>query len=136
MKLSSGTLLYRLGPEGLEVLIVRPSGPAARFGWSLPKGLPDEGESLEAAAVRETLEETGVVVTGALRPLGFVEYKKSKKRVHGYAAPAAADVVPRVATWEVDAARFVKADEAARVLHEDQRVFVARLEELLAQDGS
>ncbi|HEY6549113.1 MAG TPA: NUDIX domain-containing protein, partial [Vicinamibacteria bacterium] len=60
MKQSAGTLLYRQGPAGLEVLIVHPSGGYNKNApWSLPKGHPDDGEALEAAARRETLEETG-----------------------------------------------------------------------------
>ncbi len=123
MKLSAGTLLYR-GPRGaLEVLIVRPSGPVARYGWSVPKGLPDEGESLEAAARRETREEAGVE-PGELWPLGAVEYKKSRKRVECFAGPAPDGCEPKAASWEVSAARFVPVQEARRLLHEDQRAFV------------
>ena len=41
MKQSAGTLLYRQGPEGLEVLIVHPSGAYNRKApWSIPKGIP------------------------------------------------------------------------------------------------
>ena len=42
------------------------------------------GESLEEAARRETLEETGLVA-GDLIPLGSIVYTKSRKRVHGFA---------------------------------------------------
>ena len=57
MKQSSGTLLYRFDDRGqLEVLLVHPSGGYNRRApWGIPKGLPDEGESLEEAARRETL---------------------------------------------------------------------------------
>ena len=62
MKQSAGTLLYRQGAEGLEVLLVHPSGPYNRRApWGIPKGEPDEGETdLEKTARRETREETGV----------------------------------------------------------------------------
>ena len=54
VKQSAGTLLYRPLPESLEVLLVHPSGPYNRRApWSIPKGLPDPGESLEAAAPRD-----------------------------------------------------------------------------------
>ena len=48
---SSGTLLYRRRGAQLEVLLVHASGGYNRHKpWGIPKGLLDEGESLEAAA--------------------------------------------------------------------------------------
>lgn len=44
---------------GGVVLIERNNRP---FGWALPGGFVDYGESLEKAAVREALEETGLHV--------------------------------------------------------------------------
>jgi predicted NUDIX family NTP pyrophosphohydrolase len=129
-QVSAGTLLYRTGAQGMEVLIARPSGPAARYGWSIPKGLPDEGESLEAAARRETDEETGVI-PGELRELGHVDYQKSKKRIHCFLGPAPKDATPRKSSWEISEARFVTLDEARRLLHLDQRAFIDMLEAAL-----
>lgn len=42
------------------VLIKRKNPP---YGWALPGGFVDYGESLEAAAVREALEETSLHIT-------------------------------------------------------------------------
>jgi predicted NUDIX family NTP pyrophosphohydrolase len=123
MKLSAGTLLYRHRDGTLEVLIVCPSGPAARYGWSIPKGLPDEGESLEAAARRETLEEARVTAAG-LRPLGAVEYTKSKKRIECFYGAAPEDCAPAKGSWEVSDARFVPVEKARELLHVDQRAFI------------
>ena len=135
MRQSAGTLLYRQGPDGLEVLLVHPSGAYNRHApWSIPKGEPGQDVDLEATARRETWEETGVTA-GELVPLGHMEYKKSRKRVHCFAGPAPQDAAPRVASWEVDQARFVPLAEARELLHPDQRVFLDRLLEYLAQPG-
>jgi predicted NUDIX family NTP pyrophosphohydrolase len=133
MKQSAGTLLYRQGAEGLEVLLVHPSGPYNRHApWSIPKGLPGEDESLEAAARRETEEETGIKVEGALLPLGSMIYRKSRKEVHCFAAAAPAEAAPCCASWEVDQACFLPLTRAREVLHPDQTVFLDRLVAALA----
>jgi predicted NUDIX family NTP pyrophosphohydrolase len=131
IKESSGTLLYRDQGEGLEVLLVHPSGNYNRGKpWSIPKGNPDEGEALEAAARRETVEETGVIA-GQLTALGTIAYRKSGKQIHCFAGPAPADAAPHCASWEVDQAEFVILAEARRRLHPDQAEFLERLLVLL-----
>ena len=132
MKQSAGTLLYRRGADSLEVLLVHPSGPYNRKApWGIPKGLPDEGEELEAAARRETFEETDVRA-GDLHALGHIVYQKSRKQVHCFAGPAPADAAPRTASWEVDQACFVPLERARELIHPDQRAFLDRLVEYLA----
>jgi predicted NUDIX family NTP pyrophosphohydrolase len=136
VKESAGTLLYRTGPAGLEVLLVHPSGPYNRRApWSIPKGLPGDEASLEETARRETLEETGVVAE-QLVSIGSIEYQKSRKRVHCFVGPAPKDADPRCASWEVDQARFVTAVEARGLMHPDQKVFIDRLEALLNNPDS
>jgi predicted NUDIX family NTP pyrophosphohydrolase len=131
MQDSAGTLLYRLTGEGPEVLIVHPSGNYNRRApWSIPKGVPDAGESLEAAARRETVEETGIVA-GELTPLSSIVYRSGKKRVHCFAGPMPPEACPGCVSWEVDRAEFIPVDEARRLLHPDQVAFLDRLEEML-----
>jgi predicted NUDIX family NTP pyrophosphohydrolase len=126
MRQSAGTLLYREGADGLEVLLVHPSGAYNRRApWSIPKGEPDEDDR-EATARRETLEETGVTA-GPLVALGSIIYQKSRKEVHCFAGPAPADAAPTTASWEVDQATFVPLARARQLLHPDQVPFLERL---------
>jgi predicted NUDIX family NTP pyrophosphohydrolase len=127
-KQSAGLLLYTGEMDALRVLIVHPSGPYNKKApYSLPKGEPNEGEALESAARRETLEETGVDVTGPLASLGCVDYRKSRKRVFAWAAKLPEGAPPRCASWEIDRAELVSLSRARELLHEDQRAFVDRL---------
>ncbi len=67
---SAGGVVYRRGPSGLEVVVC---GRDSDGVWGLPKGTPDAGESLEAAAVREVSEETGLKAS-IVDKIGVVEY--------------------------------------------------------------
>lgn len=126
---ASGMVLHQTVDDRLEVLLVHPSGSYNRRApWGIPKGAPNVDETLEAAARRETLEETGIDVSGPICDLGYVDYSRSKKRVHGYAAPAPADAIPRCASWEVDKAEFIEISRARRIIHPDQRALLDRLE--------
>lgn len=136
MRESSGTLLFRTQDGLTEVLIVHPSGHYNRRApWSIPKGKAENGEALEAAARRETLEETGVEA-GPLTALGSVELKRSRKTIHAFAGPAPDGAVPQCASWEVDRAEFVPLGMARELLHPDQAPLVDRLQKLLAKDRS
>jgi len=135
-KLASGTLLYRIVGATIEVLLVHPSGNYNRRApWGIPKGAPDPDEELEATARRETREETGLEVTGPLVDLGHVDYTRSTKRVHAFAAKAPEGAAPRCASWEVDKAEFIEITRARRIIHPDQAALLERLQRYLGGDG-
>ena len=91
---SSGLLLFRRTPDGLEVFLAHPGGPfwARRDAgaWTIPKGLVDEGEDLLAAARREFHEETAISPSGPFVPLGSIT-QKAGKTVHAWAWEGDAD---------------------------------------------
>jgi predicted NUDIX family NTP pyrophosphohydrolase len=135
MKQSAGTLLYRQGAEGLQVLLVHPSGNYNRKApWSIPKGEIEEGAGAEETARRETLEETGVAA-GELVEIGFMDYTKSRKRIFAFAGEAPAEAAPRCASWEVDQACFLSLERARQVIHPEQAIFLDRLVARLAGGG-
>lgn len=113
---AAGGVLLRFTDHGAEVLVVhRP-----RYDdWTLPKGKLDAGEDPRAGAVRELREETGVTAAVA-HLLSEVRYRDGQhrpKRVRWYRmALLAGDPATRVADAEVDVARWVPTDEAARLL--------------------
>ena len=81
-KQSAGLLLWRRAPD-LQVLLAHPGGPLYvrkdAGVWTLPKGEPESGEELLAAAHREFAEELGVAPPeGEPLPLGQVRYKSGK----------------------------------------------------------
>ncbi len=80
---SAGGVVWRRSPEGeVEVVLcARTPEHAQRTGhapretrlWVLPKGTPDEGESIEETAIREVREETGLIPRLG-EPLGKIDY--------------------------------------------------------------
>lgn len=148
--ISAGVLVWRERPAGPEFLLVHPGGPywakKDAEGWSIPKGLVDDGENLWAAACRETREELGLVVEGLGTPLTPVT--ASGKTIHGFLVEADFDVVRIVSNtfeieWpprsgrlqsfpEVDCAGWFDAETAAVKIHKGQRPILAEAIERLA----
>ena len=67
---SSGVVVFRHNEGCLETVLCGRSDPVR---WSLAKGTPDPGETLEQTALREVREETGLEVE-LEDPLGSIEY--------------------------------------------------------------
>lgn len=123
-----------------EVLLVHPRGASFRkplFG--IPKGLVDDGEDLASAAVRETLEETGVRVVVQMS-LGSVLQRGGRKLVHGFwatVAPGAESAIDdkgkcRGGDDENDVCGFYPVEKAYEMMIPAQCVFLDRLREQLA----
>ena len=67
---SSGGVVFRQEEGRIETVLCGRSEPVR---WSLAKGTPDPGETLEETALREVREETGLEVE-LEEPLGSIEY--------------------------------------------------------------
>jgi predicted NUDIX family NTP pyrophosphohydrolase len=152
---SAGILLYRVRADGLEVLLGHPGGPyfARKWDghWTIPKGEVEEGEELQAVALREFEEETGhPAVTGeisGLIALGEIVQKGGKRviawAVAGDLDPAAASSNRFALEWppgsgrylevpEIDQVAWLSPADARRRIKASQAPFIERLEAALA----
>ena len=127
MRTSCGVFVF--SPDG-RVLICRPSGISARYGWTIPKGHVDEDEDQRDTAARETMEEAGIqVVVSELVLVGEGRYKSRKKRLVAFKwqSPEPIDVDKcKCSTttkhgWpEVDKYELVEPEVAIEKLHQVQ----------------
>ncbi len=53
-------VIFRVREERLELLLIRRASPPCEGRWALPGGFVEEDETVEQAAARELLEETGL----------------------------------------------------------------------------
>ena len=79
-RVQSGVVPYRVGPRGVEVLLVRTSRSRR---WSIPKGNAEGHLTLAANAAKEAFEEAGVTGEVAAQPSGM--YRAAKRAWHGEA---------------------------------------------------
>jgi len=85
---SAGGVVYQMNAGRLETVLCGRSQPVR---WSLAKGTPDPGETLEKTALREVREETGleVEIDGSLGSIDYWFADREKevryhKTVHFY----------------------------------------------------
>jgi 8-oxo-dGTP diphosphatase len=110
---AAGGVVWRRGAGGIEVAVAhRPH----RRDWSLPKGKLDPGESWEAAALREVLEEIGFRcrLGRELPPTSYMDQKGRSKVVRYWLMePEEGEFEPN---REVDELRWLIPSAAAELL--------------------
>jgi ADP-ribose pyrophosphatase YjhB (NUDIX family) len=84
---SAGGLVFEDRADGRWVVLISRRNASGRLQWTLPKGGLEDGETIEDAAVREVLEETGLDAE-VIEKLGVVDYwfvwKPDEVRYHKY----------------------------------------------------
>jgi len=124
---SAGGVVYRVTELGMEVVIV---GRTSEGIWGLPKGTPEPGEDLLAAATREVREETGLEVVpeekiGSIRYWFVRDRVRYHKTVHHYFfAPVGGSLEAH--DTEYDRAEWLGVEEACRRLSYKNEVEIVR----------
>ncbi len=136
---SAGGVVYRRGVRGAEIVIC---GRVREGLWALPKGSPMADETLEATALREVREETGLDVA-IEEPVGDIRYEftgphgwRYDKRVqHFLMVPTGGQLEAHDA--EFDAVRWAPIEEALRLLrHPNEREILRKAARLISERAS
>lgn len=80
---SAGGIVFRFADSIPQLVVGRRKREKDTSTWTLPKGTPDPGETLEQTALREVREETGLTVR-ILSPLDAIKYSFVQRgtRIH------------------------------------------------------
>ena len=119
-QMSAGGVVYRTIDGVIETLLCGRNNPRH---WSLPKGTPEDGETVAETALREVREETGLRVE-ILQHLGIISYWfvrtndgiRCHKIVHYFLMRPIGGSIQKH-DHEFDEVRWFPGEEAVRILH-------------------
>jgi len=153
-KVTAGMLMCRNVKE-LQFFLIHPGGPffakKNEGSWSIPKGLPEENEELLETAQREFYEETGIKPTPPFHPLGTSKMK-SGKVIHSWCFEGDWDPKQGIVSnmfrleWppaskkfvdfpEADRAEWMAYDQAIKMIHPQQVIFLVKAKEFFEIKG-
>ena len=120
---SAGGIVFRYRDAIPQLVVGRRKRERDAFTWTLPKGTPIPGETLEETALREVCEETGLTVR-ILSPLDAINYTfvqrgtRIHKTVHYFMMEPTGGGFERH-DHEFEEVRWISFDEAAGLLSFD-----------------
>lgn len=133
LALASGLIII----QDNKILLIKPKGSKKRGSYSIPKGHVDQGESLLAAAKRETEEETGLDIKNLIiknpDQQKFIDYTDGDmvhKRVYYYQAYPKNKIKSnhfKIQKKEVEWAGFLSKEEALPRISKKFRPFLKLL---------
>ena len=137
---SAGGIVVRRMNDGFELVLGRRTRERNGATWTLPKGQPRAGETVEETALREVAEETGLEVR-IVRPVGPIEYffvqsgTRFHKTVHFFLMePTGGDLSAH--DHEFEEVRWVGLAEAEAIMsYPTERQIVAQAVPVMASVG-
>lgn len=134
---SAGGVVYRREADGIEIALAARRTRKGDLVWGLPKGGIDEGETYEAAAVREVREETGLEAEiehdlGEIRYFYVWEGVRVRKAVRFYLMRATGGDITDHDDEMEDVRWFPLAGSMRRAAYKGEREILGRAKDHLA----
>ena len=135
---SAGGLVVRAMDDLYEVALIARYDRRHRLVWSLPKGHVEDGETVEEAALREVLEETGITAD-IVAPLGIIDFwfavedRRIHKTVHHFLMRYVSGEINDEDIEVVDVAWVLFDDVPSRLAYRDERRLVVKARGMLGE---